>query len=195
MLVLLLACAPPTSDSGISGLPPWQGTQIGEEGDGPCDTERVAWDQEDQAPEGLSFSPAELRARLAGDLTGTLETPHQGQAPLDARLVLDGPAWLVQEVDCSDQWLELEGQLEVEAAPLLGINTPVSVRSSWVSLTLNEGEWSGDLSPGTLPTDAGDLSLRLSAHLSPGEDSALEWLLERPEGDEVQRAGGWTLAD
>ncbi len=195
MLALLLACAPPNSDSGISGIPPWQGTQIGEEGDGPCDTERAPWDQEEQAPGGLSFSPAELRARLAGDFTGTLDSAHQGQAPVEVSLVLDGPAWWVSEVDCSDQWLEIEGQLEVRADPLLQLRAPVSVRSSWVNLALSEGEWSGDLSPGALPADAGPLSLRLSAHLSPGEDSALEWLLQRPDGNEVQRAGLWALED
>lgn len=195
MLALLLACVAPNSDSGISGIPPWQGTQIGEEGDAPCDTERVAWDQEDQAPDGLSFTPAALRAELSGDFSGTLDSAHQGQADLSLGLVLDGQAWLVSEVDCSDRWLEIDGQVTIDAAPLFSVQAPVSVRSKWLSLELAEGEWEGELSPGALPADAGDLTLKLSAHLSPGEDSALEWVLQRPEHAEAQRAGTWLLDD
>lgn len=193
MLLLLLACATPGTDTGASGVPPWQGTQIGEEGDSPCDTERVPWASEDKAPDGLSFSPSELRAALSGDFAGTLSTPHQGEAALRVALRLDGAAWLVSEVDCSDRWLELEGEVDIQAAPLFSVTAPVRMRSSWLSLELQEGDWSGTISPGELPADSGALLLSLSAHLEPGEDSAMEWILQRPEHAEVQRAGSWLL--
>jgi hypothetical protein len=195
MLHLLLACAPPSSETPIGGIPPWQGTQIGEEGDGPCEVESTLWEQEDQAPEGLSFTPAELRARIAGSFSGTLETPHQGSEDLALNLSLDGPAWWVQELDCDDHWIEMEGELSVDAGELLQIQQTVRMRSTWLGLELSESQWAGSLSPGELPADASGLTLHISGPLVADEDGALEWTIQRPEHRETARAGTWLLEE
>ncbi|MFT5583382.1 MAG: hypothetical protein ACI9VR_000960 [Cognaticolwellia sp.] len=195
MILLLLACAPPNSDTAVGAIPPWQGTQIGEEGDSPCDVESTLWEAEDQAPEGLSFTPAELRLQIAGSFEGTLETLYQGSEDLELTLTLDGPVWWVQELDCEDQWLELEGEISLRAGELLQVEGPLRMRSTWLGLELSEGEWSGSLSPGELPADSSALSLLISGPLSPSEDSALEWVIQRPTHREAARAGTWLLSD
>lgn len=193
MILFLLACTAPTTDSGLGGIPPWQGTQIGEEGDGPCETESTPWSSEDQAPEGLSFTPAELRSQIAGSFGGTLQTPSQGSEDLQLTLSLDGPAWWTQEVDCDDHWLEVDGDLVVEAGGLLQIEQPVRMRSKWLGLALDAQQWRGSLSPGELPTDTSSLTLHISGPLSPNEDTALEWVIQRENHREAARAGTWLL--
>ena len=195
MILLLLACTASTTDSAIGGIPPWQGTQIGEEGDGPCAVAETPWEQEDQAPEGLSFTPAELRGQIAGVFQGTLDTPHQGAEELQLTLSLDGPAWWVQEVDCEDHWLELDGELSLQAGELLQVRQPVRMRSTWLGLELSEQQWSGSLSPGELPADTTTLTLHISGPLLPSEDGALEWVIQREAHREAARAGTWQLDD
>jgi hypothetical protein len=195
MRLFTLACTAPTTDSGLGGIPPWQGTQIGEEGDEGCQTESTLWTQEDQAPEGLSFSPAELRAQIAGDFLGTLQTTNQGDEELQLSLSLDGPAWWTQEVDCDDHWLELEGELSAQAGDLLQIEQPLRMRSKWLGLELEEQEWSGYLSPGALPDDTSSVTLHISGLLSPSQDAALEWVIQRESHREAARAGTWRLSE
>lgn len=196
MILLMLACAAPDSESATGGIPPWQGTQIGEEGDGLCTYTGELWEYEDQAPEGLSVTPAELREQLAGSFGGLLSSAYQGSEQLELELILDGPAWWMQEEEeCEDHWIAVEGSVRIQSDTLFSTERPVMLGSDWLRISLEEQDWTGSLSPGELPADAESLALFVSAHVGPGQEGELTWILDRPEQQEEQHAASWVLSE
>lgn len=202
MLILMLACAPdsgaPLDTGPIIAFPTWSGTQIGEEGDEDCQLEGSDWDDEQSAPPGSDLTPAEVRDELGGALTGVLVSDWQGEADLIATLTLDGAAQaLTDSFSGCPPALGLSGTLSLSAGELLGLQAPIdlTVQGSLGSLgfSLSDEALSGELSPGILPEDAGELSLMVFGSISDGAWSGLmEWHLQRPAGPESAAAATWS---
>lgn len=190
MLLFILACTGAPSDSGLLASPPqWQGTQIGEEGDETCALITTVWDS-DQPLTDDGPTPAELRARIRFQGEALLESAWQGSAPLDIRLDADsGQILLIAEEDgCgTDQWLAVDTHVQLDAAPLLAVDTWLPLRSTALLLSLDSVN--GALDPGTLPADATELQLTLHGDLA--DQGTLAWTL-RTQGElELMSAGSW----
>ena len=196
--VLLAACGAPTAKTDASGtttgvsVPAWSGTQIGDEGDEGCPLARSPWTSELE-PDGSDQSPAELRAALATQASGQLQSAWQGAEGAELELVPDGEMFLLEELptdglSCDGRWLEVESQLRLDAGELLHIDAAVLLRSTAVWAELEDGDWWGALSPGTLPEDAHKLLLVLQGTAEPGTTMDLHWELERADRWEAAAA-------
>ncbi len=176
MVLLLLACIGVPGDTGL--LPPWSGTQIGEEGDD-CPLTGERSEEEHTA----------LREALALSASGTFRSEWQGEAELLWVIDPSGDSWDL--VDCTDEPVQaVDVELTLNAGPLLLLERTVRLTERGAVLTVVEVE--GALSPGELPEDSGQLVLEL--FFLPGEGSGqARWLLERPSGWEEAPAATWSL--
>jgi hypothetical protein len=200
MLMLILACLPNSGapiDTGAM-FPTWSGTQIGEEGDEGCLLEGTDWDDEASAPPGSGLTPAEVRAAMGGEFDGVLVSAWQGETDLIATVTLDGPAQALSDstFDCPPA-LGISGTIDLTAGSLLVLQTPLTltVQDSLGSFAkfLADDALDGDLSPGILPEDAGDLSLLIAGSSTGGGWAGqLDWYLQRSTDTEHAEAASWS---
>lgn len=183
LLLLLLACveAPgtpdgPGTDPGPDLTPVWSGTQIGEEGDDcPIMTTEDNPDVQD------------LRAALSLSVQGTFISAWQGEAPLSLDVVPDGSGYTL--TDCSDErFPAVQSQVTLQVGELLTVQRSARLSALPFGAQVAHGDLHGELSPGVLPDDAGELVLELLVGEYAGE---ARWILERPGGAEWALAGSW----
>ena len=176
IVLLLIACIRGPNDT---GLPPWSGTQIGEEGDG-CSASA------EENGEDLT----ELRGALAVSTTGTLRSEWQGEAALQLIVDPSGPAWTVTA--CGEEYPAVDAQFTLQAGPLLIVDRTLRLSGQPQTVEIAEEDLSGSLSPGALPDDSLRLLLRLSFSPETWEGQA-RWLLERDGHWEHAPAATWQV--
>ena len=176
VVLLLIACI---RGPGDTGLPPWSGTQIGEEGDG-CPPEA------EESAEEL----AELREALAVSTTGTFRSEWQGEVPLQLIVEPSGQAWTV--TDCGEEYPAVDAQFTLQAGPLLFVDRTLRLSGRTKMVEIDQEDLSGSLSPGALPEDTVQLLLRLSFSPETWTGQA-RWLLERDGHWEQAPAATWQV--
>lgn len=202
MLLTLLACAGGAIETGVPTevpeTPVWEGTQIGEEGDTGCPMELSAWSDEDTAPDGSAYTPAEFRSLAGGSFSGVLQSAWQGEASLTATFTLDGDAWaLTPKLEDCAAGMAVEGTLSLSAEELLDLQAPVTLtvtQTADFSALIAESDLTGDLDPGVLPDDAISLSLLILGTLDGDWSGELRWQLYRESAVEEAPAGTWSAA-